>query len=170
MKKILFLLLVATMTNIQGIMAQEKVTGNAAADGREAFQKEMIFPIGEPNSAYAQYFIGNSYLAPISTEQIPFNNVTFEPGCRNNWHIHHAKTGGGQILICTAGSGWYQEEGKDPVSLEPGTVIVIPAEVKHWHGAKADSWFSHIAFEAPGTETSNEWLEPVDDEAYSRLS
>ena len=97
-------------------------------------------------------------------------NVTFEPGCRNNWHIHHAKTGGGQILICTAGSGWYQEERKEAVSLEPGTVIVIPPEVKHWHGAKADSWFSHIAVEVPGTETSNEWLEPVDDGAFSKLS
>ena len=100
MKKILFLLLIATMTNIQVIMAQEKVTGNAGTDGREAFQKEMIFPIGEPNSAYAKYFIGNSYLAPISKEQIPFSNVTFEPGCRNNWHIHHATKGGQR----TAGS------------------------------------------------------------------
>lgn len=138
-------------------------------DGKAAFQREMIFPIGEPNTAYAQYFIGNSYLARVSSEQIPFANVTFEPGCRNNWHIHHAKTGGGQILICTAGEGWYQEEGKDAVSLTPGTVIVIPPEVKHWHGAKADSWFSHIAVEVPGEETSNEWLEAVDDESYSKL-
>lgn len=96
-------------------------------------------------------------------------NVTFEPGCRNNWHIHHAKSGGGQILICTAGEGWYQEEGKDAISLTPGTVIVIPPEVKHWHGAKADSWFSHIAVEVPGEETANEWLEPVGDQAYARL-
>ena len=108
MKKILFLLLVATMIDIQGIMAQEKITGTAVADGMEAFQKEMIFPIGEPNTAYAKYFIGNSYLAPISKEQIPFNNVTFEPGCRNNWHIHHATKGGGQMLVCVAGKGWYQ--------------------------------------------------------------
>ena len=89
MKKILYLLFVATMINIQGIMAQEKIT-ETEADGKAAFQREMIFPIGEPNTAYAKYFIGNSYLAPISKEQIPFNNVTFEPGCRNNWHIHHA--------------------------------------------------------------------------------
>ena len=147
MKKILFLLFVATMTNMQGIMAQEKITQTTAADGREAFQKEMIFPIGEPNSAYAQYFIGNSYLAPISTEQIPFNNVTFEPGCRNNWHIHHATKGGGQMLVCIAGRGWYQEEGKPAVQMLPGDVVHIPANVKHWHGAAADSWFAHLAFE-----------------------
>lgn len=96
-------------------------------------------------------------------------NVTFEPGCRNNWHIHHATKGGGQLLICTAGEGWYQEEGKAAVSLTAGTVITIPAEVKHWHGAKKDSWFSHIAVEVPGENTSNEWCEAVDDEAYSKL-
>ena len=96
-------------------------------------------------------------------------NVSFEPGCRNNWHIHHAKKGGGQLLICTAGEGWYQEEGKEAVSLLPGMVITIPAEVKHWHGAKKDSWFSHIAAEVPGEETSNEWLEAVKDEVYNRL-
>ena len=157
------------MTNMQGIMAQDKITQTTAANGREAFQKEMIFPIGEPNTAYARYFIGNSYLAPISTEQIPFNNVTFEPGCRNNWHIHHAKSGGGQILLCTAGSGWYQEWGKPAQSLQPGDVVVIPAGVKHWHGAKKDSWFSHIAVEVPGEQTKNEWLEPVTDGQYDSL-
>ena len=112
MKKILYLLFVVTITNIQGIMAQEKITQTAGADGKAAFQREMIFPIGEPNTAYAKYFIGNSYLAPISKEQIPFNNVTFEPRCRNNWHIHHATKGGGQMLVCVAGKGWYQEWGK----------------------------------------------------------
>lgn len=139
---------------------------------KETFDKANVFGLGQENSAFAQYFIGNSYLNPLTKPgecPISLANVTFEPGCRNNWHIHHAKTGGGQILICTAGSGWYQEEGKAPVSLEPGTVIVIPPVVKHWHGAKADSWFSHIAFEAPGTETSNEWLEAVDDETYAKL-
>ena len=155
MKKILFLLLVATMTNIQGIMAQEKIT-ETVADGKDAFQREMIFPIGEPNTAYAKYFIGNSYLAPISKEQIPFNNVTFEPGCRN-------------MLVCVAGKGWYQEEGKPAVQMLPGDVIHIPANVKHWHGAAADSWFAHLAFEVPGENTSNEWLEPVTDEEYNRL-
>ena len=128
---------------------------------KETFDKVNVFGLGQTNP-YDQFFIGNSYLNALTKPDecpIALANVTFEPGCRNNWHIHHAKTGGGQVLICTAGSGWYQEAGKDPVSLEPGSVIVIPPEVKHWHGAKADSWFSHIAFEVPGTETSNEWLE-----------
>lgn len=131
--------------------------------------KKMVFPIGEPNNAYAKYFVGQSYLAPVSTNQVGIFNVTFEPGCRNNWHIHHAKSGGGQLLICTAGSGWYQEEGKKAVSLEPGMVVTIPPEVKHWHGAKADSYFSHIAAEIPGEDCGNEWLEPVTDEEYSVL-
>ena len=139
---------------------------------KEEFNKQNVFGLGQDNTAYAQYFIGNSYLNPLTVPgetAVFLANVTFEPGCRNNWHIHHAKSGGGQLLICTAGSGWYQEEGKEAVSLEPGTVITIPAEVKHWHGAKADSWFSHIAAEVPGEETNNEWCEPVDDEAYGRL-
>lgn len=150
-------------------MAKEVWAEDAGDEGKEQHQKEMVFPIGAPNDGFAQYFVGQSYLQPLSTSQVGVYNVTFEPGCRNNWHIHHAKTGGGQILICTAGEGWYQEEGKDAVSLTPGTVIVIPPEVKHWHGAKADSWFSHIAVEVPGEETSNEWLEAVDDESYSKL-
>lgn len=141
----------------------------AAADAKAAFQREMIFPIGEPNTANAQYFIGNSYLAPISREQVYISNVTFEPGCRNNWHIHRAKSGGGQKLIGVAGRGWYQEEGKTAVEILPGTVIHIPANVKHWHGAAADSWFAHLAFEVSGDETSNEWLEPVTDEDYNKL-
>ena len=128
-----------------------------------------IFPRGEKNTAFAQYFIGQSYLNMLTTQGVGIGNVTFEPGCRNNWHIHHAKTGGGQILICTAGSGWYQEEGKEPVSLEPGTVIVIPPEVKHWHGAAADSWFQHLAIEVPAEGASNEWLEAVSDEEYGKL-
>ena len=133
------------------------------------FEKVNVFGIGSPNDAFAQYFIGKSYLNPLAKpgeSTIFMANVTFEPGCRNNWHIHHAKSGGGQILICTAGEGWYQEEGKAAVSLTPGTVITIPAGVKHWHGAKKDSWFSHIAVEVPGEETSNEWLEAVDDAQY----
>ena len=141
----------------------------ADADGKAAFQQKMIFPIGEPNTAYAKFFIGNSYLAPISKEQIPFSNVTFEPGCRNNWHIHHATKGGGQMLVCVAGKGWYQEWGKPAVQMLPGDVIHIPANVKHWHGAAADSWFAHLAFEVPGENTSNEWLEPVTDEEYNQL-
>lgn len=136
------------------------------------FDQENVFGLGEANTAFARYFIGNSYLNPLTAPgecPIFMANVTFEPGCRNNWHIHHGKSGAGQILICTAGSGWYQEEGKAPVSLEPGTVINIPAEVKHWHGAKADSWFSHIAIEVPGEESYNEWLEAVDDDTYNGL-
>ena len=128
--------------------------------------------MGMPNDAYAKYFIGDSFLNPLTkpNESAVFlANVTFELGCRNNWHIHHAKSGGGQILICTAGSGWYQEEGKEAVSLEPGMVITIPTEVKHCHGAKTDSWFSHIAVEVPGEKTSNEWCEEVSDEVYSKL-
>ena len=127
------------------------------------------FHTGKPNVAYEQYFSGRSWLAPLTSMKelnVPVSNVTFEPGCRNNWHIHHADKGGGQILICTDGRGWYQEWGKEPQELTPGTVVVIPAGVKHWHGAAADSWFSHIAFEAPGEGCSNEWLEPVDDEQY----
>ena len=139
---------------------------------KEEFEKENVFGIGEPNVNFAKYFIGNSYLNPLNKpgeSAVFLANVTFEPGCRNNWHIHEATKGGGQILICTAGSGWYQEEGKDAVSLVPGTVITIPANVKHWHGAKKDSWFSHIAVEVPGEETSNEWCEPVTDEEYEKL-
>lgn len=129
----------------------------------------MIFPIGEPNTAYAQYFIGNSYLAPVSREQVNISNVTFEPRCRNNWHIHRATKGGGQMLIGVAGRGWYQEEGKPAVEILPGTVVHIPAGVKHWHGAASDSWFAHLAFEVSGENTSNEWLEPVTDEQYDKL-
>jgi quercetin dioxygenase-like cupin family protein len=139
---------------------------------KQEFDAKNIFGQGEPNVNFAQYFIGNSYLNPLTKpgeSAVFLANVTFEPGCRNNWHIHHAKSGGGQLLICTAGQGWYQEEGKAPVSLTPGTVVTIPANVKHWHGAKADSWFAHIAVEVPGQETATEWCEPVDDRAYSAL-
>jgi len=141
----------------------------AASSAKEKFQQEMIFPIGEPNTVYAKYFIGNSYLARVSTSQIPFANVTFEPRCRNNWHIHKATKGGGQMLVGVAGRGWYQEDGKPAVEILPGTVIHIPANVKHWHGAAKDSWFAHLAFEVPGENTSNEWLEPVSDEEYDKL-
>ena len=130
-----------------------------------------VFGQGEPNVNYAKYFIGNSYLNPLAkTENMSISNVTFEPRCRNNWHIHNATKGGGQILICVDGEGWYQEEGKEAQSLKPGDVVVIPANVKHWHGAKANSWFSHLAVEVPGENTSNEWCEPVTDEEYNKLS
>ncbi len=139
---------------------------------KEEFDKLNLFGIGNPNDNFAQYFIGNSYLNPLTEFgkcPVFLVNVTFEPRCRNNWHIHHAKNGGGQLLICIAGEGWYQEEGKEAASLKPGMVITIPANVKHWHGAKANSWFSHIAVEVPGEETSTEWCEPVTDEEYNKL-
>lgn len=139
---------------------------------KEEFDKANKFGTGNPNDAFEKYFVGNSFLNPLTNPKdtaVFLANVTFEPGCRNNWHIHHAKSGGGQLLICTAGEGWYQEEGKNAVELKEGTVITIPPEVKHWHGAKKDSWFSHIAVEVPGEETSNEWCEKVSDEEYNKL-
>ena len=127
------------------------------------------FGMGELNP-YGKYFIGNSYLKQLgNTGGVGILNVTFEPKCRNNWHIHKATNGGGQILICIEGEGWYQEDGKTAQSLKVGDVVVIPANVKHWHGAKKDSWFSHIAIEVPGENASNEWLEPVTDEQYDKL-
>ena len=135
------------------------------------FEQVNVFGKGEPNVAYAKYFIGDSFLNPVTSSGcgVHLSNVTFAPGCRNNWHVHHAAKGGGQLLLCIAGEGWYQEEGKPAVSLVPGSVVEIPANVKHWHGAKADSWFSHLAMEIPGEECSNEWLEPVTDEQYNAL-
>lgn len=136
------------------------------AEAKTSLGESMVFPIGEPNDAYAQYFIGQSYLAPLITERVFVSNVTFEPGCRNNWHVHH---GAGQILIVVGGRGWYQEWGKPAQELKPGDVVNIPPEVKHWHGAAADSWFSHIAFSEPVEGATNEWLEPVDDAQYGAL-
>ncbi|WP_241426610.1 cupin domain-containing protein [Dysosmobacter acutus] len=132
-------------------------------------EKAGIFGLGQPNDGFAQFFIGQSYLNPVVTQGIGIFNVTFEPGCRNNWHIHHAKSGGGQILLCTSGRGWYQAEGEEPVSLTPGKAVYIPPEVTHWHGAARDSWFAHLAIEVPGKEGSNEWLEPVDESQYNIL-
>ena len=132
--------------------------------------KELsVFPAGDKNEAYKQYFIGQSYLNMISTEQVAIGNVTFEPGCRNNWHIHKASSGGGQILLVTAGEGWYQEWGQLARKLKAGDVVNIPAGVKHWHGAAKDSWFAHLAVEVPGADCSNEWCEPVTDEQYGSL-
>ena len=138
---------------------------------KKQFEEINVFGAGNLNEAFSPYFTGESFLNPLTNPQhtVFLANVTFEPGCRNNWHIHHAQKGGDQILICTAGEGWYQEENKSPVSLTAGTVVTIPAEVKHWHGAKKDSWFSHIAVEVPGECTSNEWCEPVSDDEYNNL-
>ncbi len=134
-------------------------------------KKGGMFGLGQPNTAYQQYFIGQSYLNPLTKpgDSLFIANVTFEPGCRNNWHIHKAKSGGGQMLICVGGHGWYQEVGKPAQYLSEGDVVYIPANVKHWHGATKDGWFSHLAIEIPGVETSNVWCEPVSDEEYKKL-
>ena len=134
------------------------------------FSSGAIFPLGEENDAYARYFTWKSYLRMLSTEGVGIASVTFEPGCRNNWHIHRAKAGGGQILLCTGGRGWYQEWGRPARELRAGDVVNIPAGVKHWHGAAKDSWFSHLAVEVPGEQTENEWLEPVDGAQYGGLA
>lgn len=148
-------------------MAKEVWNEEVGSDNAmEEHAASMIFPIGQPNEGFAQYFSGRSFLAPVSKEQVGIFNVTFEPGCRNNWHIHHAKSGGGQILICVAGRGYYQEWGKAPIEMLPGDVVNIPVGVKHWHGAAPNSWFSHLAVEVPGVEISNEWLEEVSDSDY----
>lgn len=132
-------------------------------------EKRGPFARGGANTAYARYFVGNSYLNMLSTEGVIIGNVTFEPGCRNNWHIHEAVSGGGQILLCTSGRGWYQEWGKPARELHEGDVVHIPAGVKHWHGAARDSWFVHLAVEAPGEGCRSQWLEPVSEEEYARL-
>lgn len=141
-------------------------------NNKEEFDKQNIFGMGEANTAFADYFIGNSFLNPLTHPgecAVFLANVTFEPGCRNNWHIHHATSGGGQILVCVGGRGFYQEWGKEAQELHPGDVVNIPVDVKHWHGAAPDSWFSHLAVEVPGMDASNEWLEAVDDAYYGSL-
>ena len=127
---------------------------------------QSVFPKGEKNEAFGRYFIGQSYLNMLTTQGVSIGNVTFEPGCRNNWHIHHK---GGQILLVTAGRGYYQEWGREARELKPGDVVQIPPEVKHWHGAAPDSWFAHLAVEVPAPGASNEWLEPVSQQEYGKL-
>lgn len=158
-RKLLLALCAFMIMGGNAVMAQEQTI-------TEEFAKENIFGLGEKNVAYQQYFIGQSYLNPLTKERVGTANVTFEPGCRNNWHIHHK---GGQILLVTAGRGYYQEWGKPAQELKPGDVVNIAPEVKHWHGAAPDSWFAHIAIEVPAEGSSNEWLEPVTDEEYSKL-
>lgn len=149
-------------------LAKEVWTENCGT--AEAFAKTSLFPVGEPNTAFGQYFTGNSYLKILSGKLgLTVANVTFEPRCRNNWHIHNAESGGGQILLCTEGEGWYQEWEKPARRLRSGDVVEIPAGIKHWHGAAKDKWFSHIALEVPGKGTSNEWLEPVSEKDYEKL-
>ena len=135
----------------------------------EELKNTTVFPIGGENVNFAQYFVGTSYLNMLSLDQVVIGNVTFEPACRNNWHIHHADKGGGQMLLVTAGRGWYQEWGKEPRELHPGDVVNIPANVKHWHGAAADSAFQHLAIEVAGENCKTEWCEPVSDEDYGKL-
>lgn len=132
----------------------------------EELKHGAVFPVGEKNDAFAQYFKGQSYLNMLTTTPVGIGNVTFEPGCRNNWHIHHR---GGQILLVTGGRGWYQEWGQPARELHAGDVVNIPPEVKHWHGAASDSWFAHLAVEVPAQGASNEWCEPVSDEDYHKL-
>ncbi len=150
------------------VWAQQESSQSGKESAKEKFQREIFFPIGEANP-YGKYFVGQSYLAPISKEQVPIFNVTFEPKCRNNWHIHHAQKGGGQLLICVGGRGWYQEEGKEARELTAGSIVNIPANVKHWHGAASDSWFSHLAIEVAGENCATEWCEAVSDADYSKL-
>lgn len=169
MKKIILLIIAVIFLSMNAAFALSLKKEKTKVLTKEEYQKTIMFPIGSPNDAYKQYFIGQSYISPISTSQVKMFNVTFEPKCRNNWHIHKAKTGGGQILIAIGGRGYYQEWGKDPIEMKAGDVINIPANVKHWHGAAPDNWFSHIAVEVDGTETENVWLEPVDEEQYSKL-
>lgn len=169
MKKIIILLIAVIFISMNAAFALSLKKEKTKVLTKEEYQKTIMFPIGSPNDSYKQYFIGQSYIAPVSTSQVKMYNVTFEPNCRNNWHIHKAKSGGGQILIAIGGRGYYQEWGKDPIEMKQGDVINIPANVKHWHGAAPDNWFSHIAVEVDGTETENIWLEPVDDSEYSKL-
>jgi quercetin dioxygenase-like cupin family protein len=136
-------------------------------NNEKKLNNNTIFPKGDPlPEKFSKYFIGQAYLNMLTTTGVPIGNVTFEPGCRNNWHIHHK---GGQILLVTEGRGWYQEWGKEPRELHQGNVVNIPAEVKHWHGAAKDSTFSHLAVEVPTEDGSNEWLEAVTDEVYGKL-
>ena len=140
-----------------------------SSDSKVIHENSMVFPIGQPNDGFAQYFIGQSYLAPVSTSQVGIFNVTFQPEFRNNWHIHHADNGGGQILVCIAGRRYYQESSTPARELHAGDVVNIPAGVKHWHGVASDSWFSHLAIEVPAENGSTEWLEAVGDEDYNKL-
>lgn len=135
-------------------------------DDLEELKAKTVFALGEENKMFEKFFVGKSYLNMLTMERVVIGNVTFEPGCRNNWHMHHK---GGQILLCTAGNGYYQEWGKDPQELHAGDVVNIPPEVKHWHGAAPNGWFAHLAIEVPTEGAANEWLEPVSEAEYNKL-
>lgn len=153
---------------MKGKRSSEQSQMGAIMDMKESLGPAAVFPLGESNDAYAAYFSGRSHLAPLAeVGGVSASNVTFEPGCRNNWHVHH---GGGQILLVTGGCGYYQEWGGPARELAPGDAVSIPPETKHWHGAAPDSWFSHVAISVPAEGAWNEWLEPVGDEEYGALS
>ena len=167
MKNVFALMMIATCLCVSSAYAAEN---NITKEEKQMHQEfSTVFARGAKNDAYAKYFVGQSYLNMLSLEQVVIGNVTFEPGCRNNWHIHHADKGGGQILLVTGGRGYYQEWGKDAVEMKPGCCVNIQSDVKHWHGAAPDSCFSHLAIEVPGKDGSNEWLEAVTDEQYKIL-
>lgn len=151
-------------------LAKEIWTEREACGEKEKHAASMLFPIGEPNDAFARYFVGQSYLAPVCVDGVGIYNVTFEPSCRNNLHIHTADKGGGQILICVGGKGIYCEEGKKARLMMPGDTVYIAPGVKHWHGATADGWFSHLAIEVPGENAKTEWCEKVTDEEYAEAN
>ena len=167
MKKVFALMMLAISLLMSSAYAAEENTNKEEKQMHQEFT--TVFVRGAKNDAYAKYFVGQSYLNMLSLEQVVIGNVTFEPGCRNNWHVHHADKGGGQILICVAGRGYYQEWGKEARELLPGDVVNIPAGVKHWHGAAPNSWFAHLAIEVPGENTRNEWCEPVAEKEYRSL-
>ena len=155
-----------TAFNLAKTVWTEEENVSAAEADKAKFVAGMRFPLGEPNTAYAQYFTGESYLAMLSQGDMVVANVTFEPGCRNHWHIHHGQE---QLLVCVAGDGWYQEAGKPARALSRGDVVTIPAEMKHWHGATKDSWFAHLSIQVPKAGATTEWLEPVADADYLAL-
>ena len=167
MKQIaLFLAMAITvMTHAQDLPIKQ----TAATMSKEAYEQSIMFPVGEPNPAQGTHFVGQSYVAPLNSAGLAISNVTFEPGCHNDWHAHNSTSGGGHIFICVGGRGYYQEWGKDPIEIKPGHVQYIPPGVKHWQGASPNSWFSHVAFEIPGTDLGNEWFEPVTPADYNIL-
>ena len=167
MKKVFALMMLAISLLMSSAYAAEENTNKEEKQMHQEFT--TVFVRGAKNDAYAKYFVGQSYLNMLSLEQVVIGNVTFEPGCRNNWHIHHADKGGGQILLVTGGRGYYQEWGKEARELLLGDVVNIPAGVKHWHGAAPNSWFAHLAIEVPGENTRNEWCEPVAEKEYRLL-
>lgn len=166
-KYLIIILLVFSPT----VIVQNKVNSNKIKSNKMNTNIPTIsdFPTGEENTAFAQYFIGKSYLAPLTNNKdlnVPISNVTFEPGCRNNWHCHT----GGQLLIVVGGEGLYQERGKPARHLKSGDIVEIAPNVEHWHGATAESWFSHLATNGNPQTNQNIWLEAVSDDEYAEAN